>query len=220
MQKTTKKKNIKKVDMMSTKCVIFDMDGTLVDSKKAICKTINYMRSGLNMPNLDDEFIISVINNPKKDAIKEFYGFDEITLDMKLEFEKQFDKNYELYTVVYKEAIELLATLKSSGYALAVATNAPHATIESILKNCGILDYFDTIIGAGEGIAPKPDPAMLNIIKEKTGLECVFIGDSKKDFLAAKNAKMEYINVLWGRNESIDEAKNCKTISEVINILY
>ncbi|PPB55878.1 HAD family hydrolase [Campylobacter hyointestinalis] len=205
---------------MSIKCVIFDMDGTLIDSKKAICKTINHMRACMQMPELDDDFIISIINDPQKNSIKEFYGFDEITTDMRLKFEKEFNKNYELYAVVYKEAMELLEALKEKDYLLGVATNAPHATIENILKNCGILGYFETIVGASKGIAPKPDPAMLNIIRDKFGVECAFIGDSAKDYLAAKNADMHYIHVIWGRDEIISEIQNCKTAKDVIEALH
>lgn len=204
---------------MSIKCVIFDMDGTLIDSKKAICKTINYMRACMNMRELDDDFIMSIINDPQKNSIREFYGFDEITTDMRVKFEKEFNKNYELYAVVYKEAMELLEALKSKDYLLAVATNAPHATIENILGHCGILGYFETIVGASKAIAPKPDPAMLNIIRDKFGVECVFIGDSAKDYLAAKNADMRYIHVIWGRDEIISEIKNYKTAKEIIEAL-
>lgn len=205
---------------MSIKCVIFDMDGTLIDSKKAICKTINHMRACMQMPELDDDFIMSIINDPQKNSIKEFYGFDEITTDMRLKFEKEFNKNYELYAVVYKEVMELLEVLKEKDYLLGVATNAPHATIENILKNCGILGYFETIVGASKGIAPKPDPAMLNIIRDKFGVECAFIGDSAKDYLAAKNADMRYVHVIWGRDEIISEIQNCKTAKDVIEALH
>ncbi|MFW5625635.1 MAG: HAD family hydrolase [Campylobacter hyointestinalis] len=65
---------------MSIKCVIFDMDGTLIDSKKAICKTINHMRACMQMPELDDDFIMSIINDPQKKKIKELKCFCEIKI--------------------------------------------------------------------------------------------------------------------------------------------
>ena len=67
--------------------IIFDMDGTLVDSAKAICNTINYMRKGLNMPKLLDEDIIEVINNPDKNFMIEFYGVEKISKNLAKIFE-------------------------------------------------------------------------------------------------------------------------------------
>ena len=62
-----------------SKVIIFDMDGTLIDSAKAICETINYIRKGLNMPILANDDIIEIINNPNKNYMIEFYGVERIS---------------------------------------------------------------------------------------------------------------------------------------------
>lgn len=204
---------------MSSKCVIFDMDATLIDSKKAIYYTINYIRKELNMTPLDAEFIIKTINDPLKNPIKEFYGIEQASGNMRHIFEEESDKNYMLYATVYEEAMKVVSSCKNLNYKLAVATNAPHATIERILKNCGILDSFDMIVGSNKEIPQKPDPTMLNLIRDSFKCECVFVGDSAKDYLASKNAKMDYIQVLWGRNEIIKGAVNCRNATEVMKIL-
>lgn len=207
---------------MSKKCIIFDMDATLIDSSFAICKTLNFFRKEMfDLDPLDEDTIIRIINNPNLNAFEELYGSKNIVNDknIKIAFDSEFGKNYALSAKAYKEALEVLKKCKNLDYKLAVATNAPHETIENILDNCNILSYFDMVIGSDLNTPQKPDPTMLKLICSKFNLKSIFIGDSKKDFLAAKNANIDYINVIWGRNELIDGVPNCQNAKEVLKLL-
>jgi phosphoglycolate phosphatase len=72
------------------------------------------------------------------------------------------------------------------------------------------------IIGASNKIPCKPAPNMLNLIMDSLGKQAIFIGDSYKDSMAAKNANIKYINVTWGRDIQILDEINCKNANEVI----
>lgn len=202
-----------------SKVIIFDMDGTLIDSAKAICKTINYMRKGLNLPPLNSDKIIEIINNPAKNYMIEFYGVERVSQNMINIFEEEYQKNYHLHATIYSEALKLIEHCQDMNYKMAVASNAPNSSLKQILTNAKILDKFDMFVGASDTIPCKPAPDMLNLIMDRLGDQAIFIGDSYKDALAAKNANIPYINVTWGRDSKIQEAINCQNAKEVIEIL-
>lgn len=182
------------------KTIIFDMDGTLIDSANAICITINEMRNRLGFAqNLEKKYIINVINDPNKNAIFEFYGFEKPDKNLKIEFESEFVKNYNKYAVLYDGVDKLIESCKEMDYFIALASNAPSATLSAILEKNKILKYFDIIVGVDGQTPPKPNPAMLfNVIKEAKNEKNIFIGDSAKDEQAALNANIVYLNVVWG----------------------
>ena len=169
------------------KTVIFDMDGTLLDSSRAIEVSVNNTRRELyGLAPIQRDFIVRTINDPSKNAFLEFYGKTKASAEELAFFEKEFVKNYHEFAVLYDGIDGLLRHCKSSGYFVALASNAPAYTLQEILRKTGSRELFDLVVGADEHTPSKPDPAMLlRTIAHSPHKKAIFLGDSKKDELAA-----------------------------------
>ena len=202
------------------KTIIFDMDGTVLNSERAICESINHMRKWLGMSELSSEFIIETINDMNKNSIVEFYGTDKIDANLRAEFERVYVENYKKFAVLYDGILELLQNCKKKGYFVALASNGPTQTLNGILKMVGVIEYFDFVVGADEKIPQKPDPKMLfEVMKNSEFKKAIFLGDSNKDEMAAKNADIAYLQVIWGMGKSSPSAQNAKTTKEAWEII-
>ena len=207
--------------------VIFDMDGTLINSANAICEAVNEIRQDLNLEPLPHAFIVQTINTPGKDWAKILYNIENFShSSFKEGFERYFVKHYKQSVVLYDGVLGVLEWLKSRGVYLAIATNAPQASLNAVLERHGILPFFDKVLGISLGIEPKPHPMMLDLIRDevralgnkkcadennraelKSGgvlKNCIFVGDSLKDKEAAKNAKMPFLWAKWGENSTLN----------------
>lgn len=202
------------------KTIIFDMDGTLLDSSKAIFQTINEMRQSLSLAPLEKEKIVKIINNISQNPLKELYNLEKIDENFKQKAEEKFKQYYFKSSFLYEGIENLLSNLSAKNYLLAVASNAPKKNLREILKFHKIEHFFFQIEGASEEIPQKPDPTMLNlIINSQKNKEIYFIGDSMKDFEAAQNADVNYIQVRWGFSEVKDAKLFANSPDDIISII-
>lgn len=186
------------------KVVIFDMDGTLLDSKKDITISVNHIR-GLhyNLAPLSEEFIVEAINMEVRNLPKLFYGTENYEDSDRVIFEQHYYKQCVQNPYLYDGIKELLKELVSSGIKLSVATNAPTIFAHRMLNSLGIDEMFDVIIGADRVKVSKPDPQMLNEILDHYSFDkqihkAWMIGDNSKDMLSAQNAGIDSIFARWG----------------------
>ncbi|AJC84668.1 HAD family hydrolase [Campylobacter peloridis] len=199
--------------------IIFDMDGTLIDSANAIVCAVNEIRADLNLEPLKREFILNTINTPGQNYAKIFYGVDTFShTSFKEGYEKYFIKHYDQSVVLFDGVLDVLEFCKENGCYMAIATNAPQESLVPILKKQNILSYFDKILGVSYGIEAKPNPMMLNLITNEAKYnKSIFIGDSLKDRLCAKNANIDYIHISWHKEiKELDEANDKITLIEKI----
>ena len=195
------------------KLVVFDMDGTLIDSGYDITASINYVRKKLYaLEPLEVQKVIDIINAPKRNLAKLFYEVDEYELDAKEMFEKHYEDECVKNIYAYAGIEELLSYLKKNGYLLAVATNAPTFFAQKMLSYLNLSEYFSIIVGADMVKNPKPHSEMLEyIFKElqidKDDAKIVMVGDNSKDMDCAKAANVDGVFAGWGFSSEYDGAK-------------
>jgi len=180
--------------------VIFDLDGTLVDTKEDITASINHIRAECySLPPLESRKIVELMNTPGLNLAYEFYGVEIYEEHAKAMFEEHYAKQCLQNAKLFEGIDEVLKRLKSEKIELFVATNAPTKTSRIILKNNDIEHFFEDVVGADRVVNPKPHPEMLQMIvgKRKKDL-CWMVGDSMKDMIAAKSAGVQGILAGWG----------------------
>ncbi|ORX85333.1 HAD-superfamily hydrolase, subfamily IA, variant 1 [Anaeromyces robustus] len=206
--------------------IIFDLDGTLINSIKDLAEACNHALTILNYPIRDiGEYNQLVGNGVMKlfeRCLPEGHKTPENIERMKIEFRKYYADHLLDNTLPYEGIKELIEAFikenekrKSEGasenelYKLAVATNKPNKNAHTLVNNF-FPNQFDVIYGAREGIPTKPSPIIINTILKDLNREAnsaVMIGDSNVDIFTGQNAGTRTIGCTWGfRGE--DELKN------------
>lgn len=186
------------------KIVIFDMDGTLIDSKKDITISINYVRDvKYNLAPLKEDFIVESINKEIRNLPKLFYNTEIYEDGARDIFEEHYATQCTKNSFLYDGIVDMLETLKSNDIKMSVATNAPTQFAEIMLDNVNAHNYFDKIIGADKVKESKPNPQMLNLILEHYNYshnkdKAWMIGDNSKDMKSAINANINPLFATWG----------------------
>ena len=195
--------------------IMFDMDGTLIDSGFAITNTINYVRVNLGFEELEKSYILEKVNDPNINSSEFFYGTKEFTAEQTRLFEEYYNKHCLSDLVVYDGISKLIDDLKND-FTLAVATNANSQYAHKMLNHVGLGHYFKTILGYDSVKNPKPHPEMVNKILDihnVSNFNAQLIGDSHKDIMAATKAGVDSVLVNWGFSNHEKDA--IETIEEL-----
>lgn len=201
--------------MNSKKLIIFDMDGTLIDSVPDLALSVNLTLEKLNLNTFPIDTIKHWVGNGANILIARALSGD-INIDKNLSQAKIDDTlsifldiyrdNLTTTTKIYPNVKETLEVLEDR-YILAISTNKPEEFVKPILEGMGIFEYFDCVVGASDKFAKKPSPESLEYICNRYDVDitdAVMIGDSKNDILSAKNANIEIIAVTYGYNHDED----------------
>ncbi len=204
---------------MQKKLIIFDMDGTLVNSSLTIANAINYVRKNLGFDPMEQEYILRLVNDHTINPAQTFYHAKAFDADHEKWFSEYYTKNHESELVLYDGIKELLHSLKEKGHALGVATNAYRgSTIES-LTHLDVYELFDGIACYDDVAQGKPHPDMLHKLLdelEHQSHEALFIGDGPRDEMASKSAEIEYIMVDWGFTEHDDAVRSVEDLHQIL----
>lgn len=184
------------------KTILFDLDGTIVDSGYGITKCAQYALSffGIEEPELSN--LRFFVGPPLMDSFMEHYGFSEEKAKIGVQkYRERYHKVGIFECELYPDVEEMLKTLKESGHTIALASSKPESSCETILKHFGIFEYFDEVVGAEmNGPRNAKKDVLLEALRrlDKKAEECVLIGDTKFDALGAKAVGMECVGVSYG----------------------
>lgn len=190
-------------DMKNRKnTVIFDLDGTLLDTLEDLWAAVNHALASCNMPVRSlDEVRRFVGNGIRMLMIRAVPGGEENP-----DFNKAFEAFKQYYgvhcndtTKPYDGITELLKELKKEGYAVAIVSNKIDSAVKDL--NDRYFPQVEVAIGDRENMKRKPEPDSVFLALEELGRtqdEAVYVGDSDVDLQTAKNAGLPCISVLWG----------------------
>jgi len=204
---------------MSQRLIIFDMDGTLVNSSITIANAINYVRKNLGFEPMEQEYILRHVNDQNINPAQFFYHARHFHPDHERWFSEYYTKNHEKELVLYDGIKELLESLKHRGDKLAIATNAYRSSTIQSLTHLNIRNYFDALACYDDVPQGKPNPDMLyKILHElkQSREKSVFVGDGPRDEQASKRADIPYIMVDWGFTEHTHAVRNVKQLKEIL----
>ncbi|QKF60254.1 HAD family hydrolase [Aliarcobacter lanthieri] len=214
---------------MEKNTVIFDLDGTLLDSIEDIAVSMNKVLESLNLPthNIKDYkyFVGSGVDILVENALGKFSK--EIKDEAIKRFKLEYDGKLHSKTIPYEGIYELLNELKKLNYNLAVLSNKPHEFTVSYVNHF-FQDYgFKEVHGQKDNVPKKPNPQAAIEIAKSLNVPCekvFFIGDTKVDMQTAKSANMLAIGVLWGFRDEQELREFgadfiVKTPMEILNII-
>jgi phosphoglycolate phosphatase len=192
--------------MQKIKALIFDLDGTLIDSVADLANSVNYTLAAIGLPGHTDEEIKSYVGDGVQKLIKRSLGQDHL---------KKFDEAFAIFmehygahctdnTVLYPGVAETLPRL-AENYTLAVLTNKSRAFSVKILAALEVLHYFKEVLGGDSLPTKKPDPAGIIYVAEKWHLtpdQMIMVGDHATDIEVGQRAGCQTVFINGGIGET------------------
>jgi phosphoglycolate phosphatase len=194
--------------------LIFDLDGTLIDSRLDLAHSVNATRAHMNMPPLEFERVYSYVGNGAPVLIRRVLGSQatEAEVEEALEFFLEYYREHALdCTILYPGVAESLERLAKAGKRMAVLTNKPVRMSNAIVEGLGIARYFFRVYGGNSFDFKKPNPIGVETLMRETGIDSartVMVGDSGVDVNTAINAGVRSCGVTYGfQPETLNEPK-------------
>jgi phosphoglycolate phosphatase len=188
--------------------LVFDLDGTLIDSRLDLIHSVNAMLQHIGRPALDGDVIASYVGDGAPALVRRAVGDtdDEALFRRALEYFLGYYRLHKLdHTTVYEGIAQTLATVANSKNGvrrlMAVLSNKPVNPSRDIVQALGLGDFFVRIYGGNSFTTKKPDPLGVRTILQETGFatdEALMIGDSSVDVLTGRNAGLWTCGVTYG----------------------
>lgn len=183
--------------------VLFDLDGTLLDTLGDLADSVNFALRLYNYPAISEDDTRRFVGNGQSKLMERAIpgGADNPHFSECLEeFINQYKCNMMNRTKAYPGILKLLAALEKRNYRMAVVSNKNDIAVKALTEHY-FGAYIQTAVGASAEIPRKPDPTSVFMALEELGADksaAVYVGDSDIDILTAKNAGMLCVSVSWG----------------------
>lgn len=206
--------------------VIFDMDGTVLNTLEDLTVSVNYVLSKFNMPEHSEEEYRKFFGNGIKYALKCAVPEEtpeEVIEEMLPIFREHYNEHCHDRTKPYDGIIELMSMLRANGYKMAIVSNKIDSAVKE-LNDRFFSEYVDVAIGEKPGIKRKPAPDTVLAALDELGSKkkaAVYIGDSEVDLQTALNSELPCISVLWGfRDKDFLISKGASVFAETPEEVY
>jgi phosphoglycolate phosphatase len=184
--------------------LIFDLDGTLVDSKLDLVHAVNAARALMDLPPISEELVSSYVGNGAPMLMRRALGREASEADVArgLEFFMTYYRAHMLdNTRLYPGVRDALDRLRDAGAKMAVLTNKPVRISRSIVQGLGLAQHFFQVYGGNSFEQKKPDPIGIETLLDESGMareRTIMVGDSGVDVQTARNAKVQACGVSYG----------------------
>jgi phosphoglycolate phosphatase len=210
---------------MTRGCVIFDLDGTLIDSREDLATGVNLMRGDFGLAPLPLSTVVGYVGDGVHKLCERALKDTGIVLEDALpHMRRHYCEHLLDRTVLYPGAAEGLETLRQAGFELAVVTNKPEGPSNTILNGLGVADRFRFIIGGGSKFQLKPDPQALLHIMNETGVapdRTWMVGDHYTDLESGRRAGAIRVFAGWGFGDPRNEIWDVKadTFADLVRMV-
>ncbi|MBO4840866.1 MAG: HAD-IA family hydrolase [Bacteroidaceae bacterium] len=210
------------------KLVLFDLDGTLLDTLDDLSEAVNYAMKLRSFPlHTHDEYMMMVgngVRNLVKRALPEGYKNDNMVEEALKDFKAYYTEHIDEHTHPYAGMQELLTQLHKEGVQIAVASNKFQEGTERLVMKFFPNIPFVAILGNRPGFPLKPDPEIVQEVLQKTGIpkeNVLMVGDSQTDMQTAMNSGIRGIAVSWGYRpmKGTEGLTVVDTAEEILNII-
>ena len=202
------------------KCVIFDVDGTLINTEKAILLSLQQTMVEKTGQNLSLEDLAFTFGIPGKVALQKLEVPD---VDDAMARWVELSYDYAGEAMVFEGIVDTLKVLNEKGIKTGIVTSQARSDLEELLKYFNIREYFDILISASDTEKHKPDPEPILAFLQRAELqagEAVYIGDTRYDQQSAFGADVSFGLALWGtKNPEMEASYKFNHPNEILTIL-
>lgn len=197
------------LDPAAVRGLVFDLDGTLVDSYEAIAASLNHARAGFGLPPLPVSRVRRAVGRGLERLVADMIGPDHVNDGVRL-FRERYAETFRPMTRALPGARETLRRLHGWGYRMAVASNKPARFAEPILADAGMLPYLLAVQGPDRSGTTKPEPTMVRNCLRALALspaQALYVGDMVLDVETAARAGLPVVLVEGGSSprEALEE---------------